>query len=986
MPFSLRLSLRLPLLIVLVSLASLVVMGSFALREAGRALSAAGQERLAVTAEMRRENLDLWSARITSDLATMAGTASVQKALADLTRAFDRRGPGAAAELQREYITDNPNPAGRRHLLETAGGLDDYSVVHRRVHPEMAAHWQQTGYYDIFLIDAAGRVVYSLFKEEDFTADLMAGPLRDTGLAQVARAALSAGPGAPPSASDFRPYAPSAGAAAAFVAQPVFDRGGQRLGALAFQLPFNQINAITVDRTGLGDSGRAYLVGPDNRLRTNVDGGAPDTLEQRQTALPEVALALAGGQGAQEGVGIDGVDAVIAYGPVSMLGLPQALVVEQDRSEILAPVHRLAREVAGWGALLMLAVAGLAWWLGRGIARPLGRTCAAMAEVAQGRYDATIPALTRRDEIGDIARGLEAFRGSLAEGKQHAEAAAFRGAAFDGTSAPLMMVDENFEVKFVNPALYALFDVRRDDFAIQVPQFDPKTVIGKTMDVFHVIPSKARALLSDSRNLPHQAEIGVGSARFQLNVSEVQMEGRGRIGYVVEWRDVTAERLTSAILGALDRSQAMAQFQPDGQLVVCNALFAGLAGQAPEALVGQAAAMMFRPEGAKDLEPAWRGLTSGEVWQGRLAFGTSLADGLLAAVLDRSGRVMRIVLIASDVTEVQTRAAAAERERVALAEAQRHAVSALASGLGRLAGGDLMVRIDERFSADYEGVRGDFNRAMAQLSETIGEVAERTDSLSSGSTEISTSAEDLSRRAERQAATLEQTAAALDQLTASVKSAASGAAEAQSAVEVARGAAERSGKIVDDAVLAMEQIEASSQEISRIIGVIDDIAFQTNLLALNAGVEAARAGEAGRGFAVVASEVRALAQRSSEAAREIDGLIARSGGHVRTGVELVGKAGGALREILTGVTDITTRVSEIAGSASEQSAGLAEINIAINQLDQVTQQNAGMFEQTAAASRSISDDAASLARAVAKFQITDGTPARGASVEWRHAG
>ena len=234
-----------------------------------------------------------------------------------------------------------------------------------------------------------------------------------------------------------------------------------------------------------------------------------------------------------------------------------------------------------------------------------------------------------------------------------------------------------------------------------------------------------------------------------------------------------------------------------------------------------------------------------------------------------------------------------------------------------------------------------------------------------------------SRRTEHQAATLEETAAALAEITAAVNSAAEGARSARAVVAEARGNSENSGRVVQDAVAAMGEIASSSNQISRIVGVIDDIAFQTNLLALNAGVEAARAGEAGRGFAVVASEVRALAQRSSEAAREIGGLISASAQQVDKGVTLVGEAGEALRQIASSVNGISDHVSDIATSAQEQSASLTEVNGAMAQLDQVTQQNAAMFEETTAASQSLVAQADTLSDRMARFRVgRDGTAPR----------
>ncbi|MVO18740.1 methyl-accepting chemotaxis protein, partial [Parasedimentitalea huanghaiensis] len=235
--------------------------------------------------------------------------------------------------------------------------------------------------------------------------------------------------------------------------------------------------------------------------------------------------------------------------------------------------------------------------------------------------------------------------------------------------------------------------------------------------------------------------------------------------------------------------------------------------------------------------------------------------------------------------------------------------------------------------------------------------------------EISQASDDLSQRTESQAATLEQTAAALEEMTTSVKSASEGARSVEGIVNEAKSEAEASGTVVQNAVSAMTEIEDSARHISQIISVIDDIAFQTNLLALNAGVEAARAGEAGRGFAVVASEVRALAQRSSDAAMEIKTLIGDSSKQVEQGVDLVGKAGTALNSIVERVSHISQLVSEMAVGTSEQSTGLGEINLGVTQLDQVTQQNAAMVEEATAASHLLNTDANKLAKLVSHFNI-----------------
>ena len=304
---------------------------------------------------------------------------------------------------------------------------------------------------------------------------------------------------------------------------------------------------------------------------------------------------------------------------------------------------------------------------------------------------------------------------------------------------------------------------------------------------------------------------------------------------------------------------------------------------------------------------------------------------------------------------------------------QAEVVSILSGSLSKLSQGDLTVKIGSDFPQDYGQLRRDFNQTIETLSGTMSRMVEATSSIRNGAAEISQASDDLSHRTESQAATLEQTAAALDQMTASVKAAADGARSVEATMDEAKNEARSSGEVVANAVAAMTEISDSSSHIGQIITVIDDIAFQTNLLALNAGVEAARAGEAGRGFAVVAAEVRGLAQRSSEAAMEIKALIGASAEQVGRGVDLVGKAGQALNSIVGRVNEISELVSGITEGAVEQSTGLAEINIGVTQLDQVTQQNAAMVEESTAAGHLLKADALKLTEVVAGFQ-TLGAP------------
>jgi methyl-accepting chemotaxis protein len=299
-----------------------------------------------------------------------------------------------------------------------------------------------------------------------------------------------------------------------------------------------------------------------------------------------------------------------------------------------------------------------------------------------------------------------------------------------------------------------------------------------------------------------------------------------------------------------------------------------------------------------------------------------------------------------------------EAERAAAAREQEETVGALAEACERLSEGTLTFRISAEFPPGYQKVKDDFNEAIGQMQRAVAVISDAVRGIRVNADAVAHASDDLSRRTEQQAETLEETAAALGEITKTVKVAAASALHAREVV-------------VKQAVAAMDGIAKSAQQITHIIGVIDEIAFQTNLLALNAGVEAARAGDAGRGFAVVASEVRALAQRSAEAAREIKGLISASTAQVGHGVELVAETGAALERIMAQVADVNAVIAGIAAGAHEQSTSLDEVNIALGRMDQVTQQNAAMVQQSTATSRSLSHETMELSRLVDQFEIDE---------------
>jgi len=433
---------------------------------------------------------------------------------------------------------------------------------------------------------------------------------------------------------------------------------------------------------------------------------------------------------------------------------------------------------------------------------------------------------------------------------------------------------------------------------------------------------------------------------------------------------------------AISRSQAIIEFALDGTIIAANENFCRAMGYNLEEIVGQHHSMFVDASEVRseDYREFWRKLNGGTFIASKFRrLGKGGREVWIQAsynpIMDRQGRAIGVMKIAADITEDEQRNQANEKARLASEQEQREVVETLAAALDRLSEGDLTVSIDASFQGGYAAIKANFNSAVASLHQAFVLIADTTAPLLTGANEIAEASNNLSRRTEQQAASLEETAAALDEVTATVKSSASGAREASSAASGAKQEAEKSGEIVSEAVVAMGAIEQSSRKITEIIGVIDEIAFQTNLLALNAGVEAARAGEAGRGFAVVAQEVRALAQRSAEAAKEIKSLISSSREQVEKGVNFVGATGRALTGLVDRAVQIDKLISDIARSSEEQSMGLGQVNAAVNEMDKVTQQNAAMVEETTAAAAQMHTHANDLGHAIAKFQV-GGRPQR----------
>jgi len=458
--------------------------------------------------------------------------------------------------------------------------------------------------------------------------------------------------------------------------------------------------------------------------------------------------------------------------------------------------------------------------------------------------------------------------------------------------------------------------------------------------------------------------IGKGGREVWIQASyNPILNSQGKVEKIIKIAsDVTARKLRSseaeAKFNAVSRSQAVIEFTTDGNVLTANENFLAVMGYRLDEITGRSHSLFVEQGYAQSLayQDFWSKLRGGEFFSEtfkRVAKGGREVwlQATYSPIFDVNGKVYKIVKVASDVSSTI------------------ESIGEVGLGLEKMAEGVLYHRIDKPLTSQLDKLRTDFNNAAEKLRKAMWDVGGSSMAIERSTNEIQASSDELAKRTEQQAASLEETAAALDEITATVKKTADGARHACEVVGGAKLGAEQSGAIVQRAINAMNSIEKSSTQISQIIGVIDEIAFQTNLLALNAGVEAARAGEAGRGFAVVASEVRALAQRSAEAAKEIKSLIHASTSQVAEGVNFVNETGSALARIVGQVIEVNSVVIDIAASAQEESAALSQINSAINQMDHMTQQNAAMVEESTAATHGLVEEIGKMSSLIGGFRV-----------------
>ncbi|MFO1150866.1 MAG: methyl-accepting chemotaxis protein [Alsobacter sp.] len=800
---------------------------------------------------------------------------TVANALESLSADIRMKGEEAEAVLQKLYIDDNPVKDDRSRY----NGEQDqtsYGFYHEQVHKVLNQARILFDFDDLLVVNKDGVVVYSSAKARDFATNLKTGAQKDFPLAKAVNAAIEKGKNGEVIFADFAPYKPNGDKFSAFLARAVKDDKGAIVGALAVRVGATSLSTSVFQP--VGRDGRFFLLGPDRVMRTDADASAATAgVTHFAPAFAADVLPTRTAQGIE--TGSTGKPSLMVARGLNVMGQRWIGVAEVSVAEVEEPIMAIGVKLAGLAGAVLAGMALVGWLASRTIWRPVVDLRRSVAAMAAGE-SVEMRALSRRDEIGDLARAMLTIHDA-------GVASARIRAALDASTAVVLVTDEADTVVYASPAALALFASLEPALRRAKPDFAAASIVGSPVGYFRDNPALRR-------------EVGE------------EADGRATGRYLIEDRTLTVA-VNPIVAG-------------DGAQIGRVAIYEEITGE-----------LQAQSEIAAVVRGASQGDFSTRVpIEGKAGFMRDMAEGLNA-----------------------------------LSDTVRDALSDMIKAMESLALGDLTSGIDKDYQGQFRELKTALNETVARLSETVATIKTTAQEVSSAAREINSGAADLSQRTEQQASSLEETAATTEQLAASVKASAQASRQAVDLSEQAMGVASEGGSIVREAVEAMARIEQASQKISDITSVIDEIAFQTNLLALNAAVEAARAGDAGKGFAVVASEVRTLAQRSSDAAKDITGLIGASGNEVAQGVKLVRAAGDALEKIVSASQKVSTTVSEISAATGEQANGIDEMSQAVAHMDEMTQQNAALAEESAASATALSDQIERLNALVATFRIRE---------------
>lgn len=771
---NLRISQKLPLLIIVSSLLLGVSLGSLSYIQSASTIDSEVRKKLQVAQQARTNALMNYLVSIKEDLLETASNPAVVEAAKLFSTSWEAL-PGNQTEiLQNLYITENEHPTGEKEKLDYAEDGSFYSDVHKRYHPWFRQKLYTNEYYDIFLLDLEGNLTYSVFKELDYATNLETGKWKNSGLGEVYRAAKS---NSEPVFVDFAPYAPSFDAPASFVGMPVMD-GEVPVGILVFQMPISRINALMQDATGLGETGESYIVGQDLLMRSDSRFSETSTILERTVDTEPVRLALKGETGAMIATDYRDVNVKSIYGPMEFMGARWAILSEIDEAEYSAPIADVRNNMLIVGLVLLLVVGAVGLFFSRRLVNGLIAITNSAKQLADGDTQTPIPLQESQDEVGDMARAIKVFQDNALEmavmeqerlqkedeEKARQEEEKIKVAkqlevaaenmrikiALDNCAACILLTDTNGDILYLNNALYSLLGKSQSQIQKAYSRFDVQKLVGSSVQpILQAADFKTNLMNAATSN--QEGRLVFGGVTFDVIFSAVKNEAGEVIGTTLEWNDVTEE-------------------------------------------------LSVREE----IDKMVTAVVAGDFTQS-------------VSIEGKTGFMKRLAVAMNELNDTVD-----------------SVITEVGASLAALADGDLSYRVSKEYQGTFNQLKTDSNRTAEQLNDIVAKIIESAHSIGTAADRITTGSRGLNERTETQAANLEESAASMEELSAIVKQNAENARSANDLSIEAYNVAESGGEVVEKSITAMADIEESSRKVFEIIGVIDEIAFQTNLLALNA--------------------------------------------------------------------------------------------------------------------------------------------------------
>ncbi len=645
-----KLSVKLPLIITGFSLVCGGAIATYSTYELKATAQLSTKNMMVSKLEDKETELEIFMNDIAGDLHALADNPFIIDAAKSFESSWQEIQGDKTRILQSLYISQNPNSAGKKHLLDAASDGSSYSLAHAKYHPYIREFLLENDYYDIFIIDKAGNIVYSAYKELDFATNLKAGEYSDSGLAKVYNKIMAQKDAEKVSFVDFEAYAPSNGAPASFIGRPIEDANGEYIGALIYQMPIKRMNDMFNKSEGLGETGKLLLVGEDGLMRNDHRFSKESTILKQKIDTEEVKQALAENEGINtDARDFNGNHVVTAYEDFKFDDVKYALLYEMNYDEVMAPVSHATRNfiMIATGIVLLISVFGT--FFARRIIKRIHATSETMALLSDGQ-NASVRYTSDKDEIGDMSRTLEEFRKGVMDNAR-------LKLAINSVTSNVMMADENFNITYMNPSVTTFLKEYEKDIQKELPQFNVNNLVGANIDIFHKNPAHQRSMLEKLQDT-YKTSIFVGGRSFNLIANPIFGKSGERLGAVVEWQDGTA----AGIIQSMNKAQAIIEFYIDGTIATANQNFLDVMGYSLDEIIGKHHSIFCEKDYASSTEykTFWESLRKGESQIGEFRrFGKNSKEVWIQAnyspILDLVGRPVRVVKTAMDITNEMER-------------------------------------------------------------------------------------------------------------------------------------------------------------------------------------------------------------------------------------------------------------------------------------------------------------------------------------------